>query len=178
MTILFSVSQMLFLPMQGLAQGAQPIISYNFGAGNNGRVKKAFSLMFKTSLAFSVIATGILILFPEPFIRLFSNDAEIIRIGTYGLRIYMVGFLIMGAQLACQQTFIALGQAKISMFLALLRKIILLIPLAIILPMIGGLGTNGLFIAEPISDILAVLTTVVLFAVNFRKILARGADKI
>jgi putative MATE family efflux protein len=178
MTILFSVSQMLFLPMQGLAQGAQPIISYNFGAGNNDRVKKAFSLMFKASLAFSVIATGILILFPEPFIRLFSNDAEIIRIGTYGLRIYVVGFLIMGAQLACQQTFIALGQAKISMFLALLRKIILLIPLAIILPMIGGLGTNGLFIAEPISDILAVLTTVVLFAVNFRKILARGADRI
>lgn len=170
MTILFSVMQMLFLPLSGLTQGAQPILSYNFGAGNKERVKKAFKLLFVLSLGFSLIATGSVILFPELFIRLFSDNEEIIRIGVYAVRIYMFGFLIMGAQIACQQTFLALGQAKISMFLAFLRKIILLIPLAIILPKLG-MGTDGLFYAEPISDILAVLTTVTLFALNFNKML-------
>lgn len=172
MTILFSVSQMLFLPMQGLAQGATPIISYNFGAGNPARVKKAFRLMAIASLAFSFCATGIILLFPRPFISMFSNDPEIIRIGSYGIRIYTIGFLFFGIQCACQQTFIALGQAKISMFLALLRKVILLIPLALILPTIGNLGTNGLFIAEPISDILSIITTLTLFLINIKKILA------
>ena len=172
LTFLFSVSQMLFLPMQGLAQGATPIISYNFGAGNPERVKKAFRLMAIASLAFSFCATGIILLFPRPFISMFSNDPEIIRIGSYGIRIYTIGFLFFGIQCACQQTFIALGQAKISMFLALLRKVILLIPLALILPTIGNLGTNGLFIAEPISDILSILTTLTLFLINIKKILA------
>lgn len=172
MTILFSVTQMLFLPIQGLAQGATPIISYNFGARNTDRVRNAFKLMFLASVCFSFCATGVILLFPRPFISLFSNDPEIIRIGAYGIRIYAFGFLIFGAQCACQQTFLALGQAKISMFLALLRKVILLIPLAILLPRIGGLGVNGLFIAEPISDILAVLTTVTMFARNFGRILA------
>lgn len=171
MTILFSVTQMLFLPIQGLSQGATPIISYNFGARNTGRVRNAFKLMFLASIGFSFCATGVILLFPKPFISLFSNDPEIIRIGTYSIRIYALGFLIFGAQCACQQTFLALGQAKISMFLALLRKVILLIPLAITLPKLGGLGVNGLFIAEPIADILAVLTTVTMFARNFSRIL-------
>ncbi len=176
MTILFSVTQMLFLPIQGLAQGAMPIISYNFGARNMERVRSAFKLMFLASLGFSLCSTGVILLFPKIFISLFSNDPEIIRIGSYSVRIYALGFLIFGAQCACQQTFLALGQAKLSMFLALLRKIILLIPLAIILPMIGGLGVNGLFIAEPIADFLAVLTTVIIFARNFGKILT-SADE-
>ncbi len=170
MTILFSIMQMLFLPLSGLTQGAQPILSYNFGAGNKERVKKAFKLLFALSLGFSLFATGMVLLFPELFIRLFSGNEEIIRIGVYAVRIYMFGFLVMGAQIACQQTFLALGQAKISVFLALLRKVILLIPLAILLPKLG-MGTDGLFYAEPISDILAVLTTVILFSLNFNKML-------
>ncbi len=172
MTILFSVTQMLFLPIQGLAQGATPIISFNYGARDSERVRQTFQLMFIASIVFSFCATSLILLFPRPFISLFSNDPEIIRIGSYGIRIYAFGFLIFGAQCACQQTFLALGQAKISMFLALLRKVILLIPLAIILPAIGSLGVNGLFIAEPISDILAVFTTVAMFALQFKKILA------
>lgn len=170
MTILFSIMQMLFLPLSGLTQGAQPILSYNFGAGNKERVKKAFKLLFVLSLGFSLIATGVVLLFPELFIRMFSDNEEIIHIGVYAVRIYMFGFLVMGAQIACQQTFLALGQAKISVFLALLRKVILLIPLAILLPTLG-MGTDGLFYAEPISDILAVLTTVILFSLNFNKML-------
>lgn len=172
MTILFSIMQMLFLPMNGLAQGAQPILSYNYGAGNQMRVKQAFRLLLTASLIFSAVATGTILLFPEVFIRLFSDNAEIVRIGVYAVRIYLFGFLVMGAQCACQQTFLALGQAKISMFLALLRKVLLLVPLALILPKFFGMGTDGLFYAEPLADFLAVLTTVTLFALNFNKMLS------
>lgn len=170
MTILFSIMQMLFLPLSGLTQGAQPIISYNYGAGDTARVKKAFKLLLAYALGFSIVSTGSVLLFPSFFIKLFSDNEEIIRIGVYAARIYMFGFLIMGAQCACQQTFLALGQAKISMFLAFLRKIILLIPLAVILPKLG-MGTDGLFYAEPIADLLAVATTVILFVLNFNKML-------
>ena len=174
MTILFSVMQLLSLPLQGLTQGATPIISYNYGSGNSDRVKKAFRLLFVSALLFCFCATGVILLFPEVFVSIFSSDPEIMRIASYGVRIYLFGFLIFGAQVACQQTFVALGQSKISMFLALLRKVILLIPLALILPKLG-MGTDGLFYAEPIADILAALTTTTLFALNFKKILAKGA---
>lgn len=170
MTILFSVTQMLFLPMQGLAQGATPIISYNYGAENQKRVKDAFKLMFVAAMVFSLVGTGLVMIFPKTFVSLFTSDEQVIAVGSYGLRIYSAGFLIMGAQCACQQTFLALGQAKISMFLALLRKVILLIPLALILPLINGWGTDGLFYSEPIADVLAVATTVTLFALKFNSI--------
>lgn len=176
MTILFSITQMLFLPMSGLTQGAQPIISYNYGAGNTERVKKAFRLLITATLTFTLVGAGTVVLFPGFFVRLFTDSPEIIEIGTYGLRIYLFGFMFMGAQSACQQTFVALGQAKISTFLALLRKIILLIPLAVILPKMG-MGTDGLFYAEPISDILAVITTVTLFALNINKMLSHDSGK-
>lgn len=173
MTILFSVMQFLSLPMMGLSQGATPVISYNYGAGNGARVKKAFQILLVSALVFSFCATGIVLLFPGVFVSIFTSDPVTMGIASHGLRIYLFGFLFFGAQTACQQTFVALGQAKISMFLALLRKIILLIPLALILPKLG-MGTEGLFYAEPIADILAVITTSTLFAVNFRKILAKG----
>ena len=167
--------QMLFLPLSGLTQGAQPIISYNFGAGNHERVKKAFKLLFAAGVGFSLVGTGAVLLFPQVFIRLFSDNAQVIEIGIYAARIYLFGFLIMGAQMACQQTFLALGQAKISVFLALLRKVILLIPLAILLPKLG-MGTDGLFYAEPIADLIAIATTVILFARNFNRMLYQHAD--
>lgn len=173
MTIIFSLSQMLFLPIQGIAQGATPIISYNFGSGDIERVKKAFKLLFMAAMAFTIVGAGSFILFPEIFVRMFSSDSEIIQIARFGLPIYFIGFTLFGAQTACQQTFLALGEAKISVFLAMLRKIILLIPLALILPRVG-LGTTGLFLAEPISDILAVLTTIVMFRLNFTRILAKA----
>lgn len=176
MTILFSLSQMLLLPVQGITQGATPIISYNYGAGNLDRVKKVFKLLFGSALIFTIVGSGMFMLFAKFFVSLFSNDPEVIRIGTYGIRIYFIGFTVFGAQTACQQTFLALGEAKISVFLAMLRKIILLIPLAIILPKLG-MGTTGLFIAEPISDILAVCTTVTVFKLNINKILARSQKK-
>lgn len=175
MTILFSVTQMLFLPMQGMAQGATPVISYNYGAGNQQRVKMAFRILLISALAFSLLGTGIVLLFPEQFVAIFTSDPEILRIGSYGMRIYAFGFLFFGILSACQQTFVALGQAGISMFIASLRKIILLIPLAIILPKLG-MGTDGLFYAEPISDLIAIAAAAILFALNFNRILAKGTE--
>lgn len=171
MSILFSVMQFVWLPLSGLAQGVQPIIGFNYGAGNNERVKKAFRSLFTICMVFSVVVIAVIELVPGGFLGLFSNDAELINTGKNALRLFMVGMAVMGAQSACQQTFLALGQAKISMFLAILRKIILLLPLAIILPPIGGLGVWGLFLAEPISDVLAAATTTTLFMIRSKKIL-------
>ena len=161
MSIILSTMQFVMMPLVGLTQGAQPIISYNYGAGNLDRVKKTFSLLLVSSLTFSVVVWSVCMIAPQIFVSLFSSDAALLEIGVYGMRIFMGGVLLMGAQLACQQTFIALGQAKISMFLALLRKIILLVPLALILPRI--FGWKGILYAEPIADILAMLTTVTVF---------------
>ena len=173
MTVIFSLSQMIFLPVQGISQGAAPIISYNFGAGNIKRVKDAFRLLLICALLFTLVSAGLFVLVPGVFVALFSSDPQIQEIASFGMRIYFAGFTIFGAQLACQQTFLALGEAKISMFLALLRKVILLIPLALILPKLG-LGTTGLFLAEPISDVLAVAATVTMFRLNIGRILKRN----
>ena len=173
MTVIFSLSQMIFLPVQGISQGAAPIISYNFGAGNIKRVKDAFRLLLICALLFTLVSAGLFVLVPGVFVALFSSDPQIQEIASFGMRIYFAGFTIFGAQLACQQTFLALGEAKISMFLALLRKVILLIPLALLLPKLG-LGTTGLFLAEPISDVLAVAATVTMFRLNIGRILKRN----
>lgn len=171
MSILFSVMQFVWLPMSGLGQGVQPIIGFNFGAGNFTRVKKAFKLLFTVCVIFSVFTIAIVEFFPGFFLGLFTNDLSLIENGKNALRIFMIGMAAMGAQSACQQTFLALGEAKISMFLAILRKIILLLPLAIIIPKMFGLGIWGLFLAEPISDLLAASTTTILFMVRSKKIL-------
>lgn len=171
MSVLFSIMQLVWLPMQGIAQGAQPIISYNYGAGNMKRVKDTFRLLFIAALTYSVLLILTIQLFPQMFIRMFTPNEELIAIGTHGLRIFMFGMAIMGAQSACQQTFLALGQAKVSMFLALLRKIILLIPLALILPTIGNLGLDGLYLAESIADIIAAVTTTAIFFILRKRLL-------
>ncbi|MBC8546000.1 MATE family efflux transporter [Clostridiaceae bacterium NSJ-31] len=171
MSILISTMQFVMMPLTGLTQGAQPIISYNYGAGKIDRVKQAFRILLISALAFSCTLWAISMFIPQAFVALFSDDPALLELGVYGMRIFMAGTLLMGAQCACQQTFVALGQAKISMFLALLRKIILLIPLAIILP--HFLGWKGIFIAEPVADVLAVTTTVLTFAIYSRRLFAQ-----
>lgn len=170
MSILFSIMQVVWLPMQGFAQGAQPIISYNYGAGNLERVKKCFRTLFVTCMAFSLGIVLLVELFPGMFMGIFSDNQELIQMGMPALRVFMAGMCLMGAQTACQQTFLALGESLVSMFLALLRKVILLMPLALLLPFVTGWGVWGLFLAEPISDVIAVSTTVVMFAVRSRKL--------
>ena len=171
MTILLSIMQFSMLPLVGLTQGAQPIISYNFGARNAQRVKEAFLMLLKCSVAFSTVLWLLVILFPQIFAGIFTSDQKLIGFTTSAMRIYFAASLIFGVQLACQQTFIAIGNAKTSLFLAVLRKIILLIPLIYILPLVFTNQTTAVYLAEPVADIIAVSVTGTMFAVQFRRAL-------
>lgn len=163
MTILTSVMQFSMLPLQGLTQGAQPIISFNYGANNIDRVKKAFKLLLKCSIIYSITLWVIAMFKPELFVYIFTNDANLVNHTCWAMRIYMAVSGIFGIQIACQQTFIAIGNAKKSVFLAVLRKIILLIPLIFILPLFISNQTFAVFLAEPIADTVAVLITATMF---------------
>ena len=175
MSILFSVAQIANLPVQGFCQGAQPVVGFNFGARKLERVRQAFKIMLAVSMGVTTVVVGAVELAPQLFLGLFSSDAELIALGTAPLRIYMMGFFFMGAQLACQQTFLGLGEAKISMFIALLRKVILLLPLSLVIPRVfGALGLSqlvGLYVAEPVSDIISASTcTILFFAIEWKKL--------
>ena len=176
MTIINSVAQLSVLPLQGLCQGGQPIISFNYGAGNKDRVKRAFALQLGVCLCYASLFTGLTLLFPRFFAAVFTPDAALLDFAAWAIRIYMAGIWIFGAQIACQQSFMALGQAKISLFLACLRKLVLLIPLIFILPFFFENKVFAVFLAEPISDIIAAIVTTTVFLTNFNRILNRGRE--
>ncbi|MCI5700481.1 MAG: MATE family efflux transporter [Lachnospiraceae bacterium] len=171
MTILTSIMQFAMLPLQGLTQGAQPITSFNYGAQNKERVKKCFYLLLRSSLIYSGALWILVLLFPNVFAGIFATDAELVATTVHAMRIYMAASLILGVQIACQQTFISMGNAKTSVFLALLRKVILLIPLIYILPQLLSNKVDAVFMAEPVADIIAVSVTATLFFRSFRKYL-------
>ena len=173
MTILTSIMQFAMMPIQGLSQGAQPIISYNFGARNPQRVREAFRCLLISCVLYSMLFWALLQLFPELFVRIFNSDSALVSYAAWALRIYMGSIGIFGIQIACQQTFIALGNAKTSLFLAVLRKIILLIPLIYILPVFFEDKAFAVFLAEPVADLLAVCTTAFLFHRHFRATMAQ-----
>ena len=179
MTILASVMQFAMLPLQGLTQGAQPITSYNYGAKNPARVRASFRALLVACMLYAGILWLAVMIFPQGFARLFSNDQALVDFTARALRIYMAAGLLLGVQLACQQTFIALGNAKSSLFLAVLRKLILLIPLIYILPAVLPMDkTMAVYLAEPVADVLAVTTTALLFAHQFpRAMRALEADE-
>ena len=163
MTILTSVMQFSMLPLQGLTQGSQPIVSYNFGANNIDRVKRTFRLLLKCALIYSILLWAVAVFVPDVFIYIFTNDSNLVEHTRWAMRVYMAVSGIFGIQIACQQTFIAIGNAKTSVFLAVLRKIILLIPLIFILPLFISNQTFAVFLAEPIADTCAVIITASLF---------------
>ena len=169
MSIMTSVMQLIVIPVQGITQGIQPIISYNYGAGNRKRVKGAFIRMLLVCFAGTLLLAGIAVTVPEVYASLFTNNDKLVALTCRVMPIYFFGIMIFGIQSACQSTFLALGQAKVSLFIALLRKVILLIPLAVILPKF--MGVMGIYRAEPIADIISVLTTSVLFAFTFKNVL-------
>ena len=173
MTIASSVMQVGSMPLHGLAQGAQPILGFNFGAGNFDRVKKAFRLLLRSCLVFTCVMWASAELFPNVFIALFNDKPELVDAARQTLRVYLAGMFAFGVQSSCQQTFVALGEAKVSLFLALLRKIILLIPLILILPQFLSHPVFAVWLAEPIADICAALTTGTMFFLRFPRILAR-----
>lgn len=172
MTILTSVMQFAMLPMQGLGQGAQPIISYNYGAGNVKRVKGAFKLLLKCSLIYSCLLWLFVMIFPQGFASMFTSDADLLSYTQMALRIYMGSMLLFGIQMACQMTFIAIGNAKASILVAVMRKFILLIPLIYIMPHIFTADkARAVYMAEPVADFLAICFTSVLFYFQFKKAL-------
>lgn len=171
MTILTSVMQFAMLPLQGLGQGAQPIISYNYGAKNRERVRKTFKLLLKVSLVFSICIWLLIQIFPQMFVGLFTNAQELSLFTTQALRIYMAVVGLFGIQIACQMTFVALGNAKASVIVAVTRKFILLIPLIYIMPVLLVDKTTAVYLAEPVADILAITFTVLLFRKQFNQAL-------
>jgi Na+-driven multidrug efflux pump len=174
MTIITSVCQLATMPLQGFCQGGQPIISYNFGAGNDKRVKKAFFIQLGVCLTYATTFWALSLLMPSVFAGIFTADTALVEYASWALRIYMAGIFAFGAQIACQQSFMALGQAKISLFLACLRKIILLIPLIFILPLFMENKVFAVFLAEPVSDIIAAAVTTIAFLSQFNKILNKN----
>lgn len=179
MTILSSVMQFAMLPLQGIAQGAQPVTGYNFGAGNGERVKKSFKILLILSVSYSTLLWLTIMAFPQMYAHLFTNNAQLIEFSAGALRIYCAAMFMFGIQIACQMTFISIGNAVCSIALAVLRKFVLLIPLIYILPNFMSDKTAAVYTAEPTADMIAVVCTALLFASRFKKSLAKlkTADK-
>lgn len=169
MTILTSVMQFALLPLQGIAQGAQPILGYNYGAKNTDRVRKTYRILLVTCLTYSLVIWGLVLLFPRAFASVFTPDPALLDFTSRVLPIYFFGVGLFGIQIACQMTFVSLGNAPSSVIVAVVRKFVLLIPLIYVVPHFVSDATVGVYLAEPIADILAVTFTSVLFFFRFRK---------
>lgn len=177
MTVLSSVMQFAMLPVIGMAQGSQPIISYNYGAGKIDRVKRAVWLLVRSCFLYSLTLWALTMLVPQVFMKMFTTDPSYIAMGTWGLRVYCGGVCVMGIQNSCQQTFVSLGNARTSLGLAVLRKVFLLIPLIFILPhLITDNRVFAVFLAEPIADFISISTTALLFWRFMKKIIGKGNE--
>ena len=177
MTILSSVMQFAMMPVQGIAQGAQPITSYNYGAGNSERVRKVFRLLLAVSLGYTVLLWGVIELFPAAFARIFTPNQELVAFTARALRVYCGVLFLFGIQIACQMTFVSIGNAVCSIIVAVLRKFVLLVPLIYLMPCLMEDKTMAVYMAEPVTDVLAVTFTAVLFSVQFRKALKKLEEK-
>ena len=169
MAIMISLLQFMTLPLHGLTQGASPLISYNFGSGNFKRVKDTYKTLMILSFIYSMVFYLIVLIFPKELIMIFNRDLEMLEIGPNIMRLFFFGMGFFGLQLATQASFMALGQSLISLSMALLRKVIILIPLAFLLPIFFGI--SGVFYSEVIADLVAVITTFLSFILLINKIL-------
>ena len=177
MTILTSVMQFAMLPMQGIGQGAQPIMSFNYGAGDADRVKKTYRLLLTVSLGYSVVIWACIMLVPQVFAGIFTPDAALLDFTAKALRIYCAGLGLFGIQIACQMAFVSLGNALCSMTVAIMRKFVLLLPLIYLMPNLVADKTLGVYMAEPVADVLAVTFTAILFFFVFRKAMKKLEEK-
>ena len=169
MTIISSVSQLIMMPINGVCQGAQPLLSFNFGAGKKERVMETFKYELMICAGYTILFWLLTMIAPQIFASIFSSDAALIEKAAWCMRIYMAGIFALGFQISCQQTFVALGQAKTSLLLACLRKLVLLIPLIFVFPLFFENKVFAVFLAEPVSDILAATVTVTVFMLRFKK---------
>jgi putative MATE family efflux protein len=174
MTIITSVSSLISMPLNGITQGAAPLLSYNFGAAKNDRVRKSFRMIFTTCVVYAGIGWILIMLLPRTIASAFTANTELLDYSVWAMRIYFACTITLGFQISCQQSFVALGQAKISLLMALLRKIVLLIPLILILPHFISNQVLAVFIAEPISDAIAASITTIMFFTRVEGILAKG----
>ncbi|MCI9360093.1 MAG: MATE family efflux transporter [Hungatella sp.] len=177
MTIISSCNQLVTLPLQGICQGGQPIMSYNFGAGKKERVKQAFRCQFLACVSYAALLWALMMIVPQVFAGIFSSNRDLVDYTVWAMRIYMAGIFSTGVQISCQQTFMALGQAKISLLMACLRKLVLLIPLIFILPFLFSNKVFAVFVAEPVSDIIAASVTAAMLFTRLNGILDRGAGE-
>lgn len=170
MTVATSVNQIIMMPMTGFAQGAQPVTGYNFGAREYGRVKECFWFLVKFCVVYAVIAWGVLMLFPAQLIKIFNSDPDLIEVAVPMFRVFFCLYFVMCLQMSAQNTFVAMGEAKMATFFALFRKVVLLIPLILILPRIG-FGITGVFAAEPVADTISAITCFTTFMLTaYRKL--------
>ena len=178
MTILSSVMQFAMLPLQGIAQGAQPITSYNYGARNTDRVRQTFHLLVRVCLCYSVALWAIIQLFPGTFAHIFTPNADLVAFTVSALRVYCAALFLFGIQIACQMTFVSIGAAVCSIIVAVLRKFVLLLPLIYLMPHLMADKTMAVYTAEPVADAIAVTCTAILFGVQFRKALKKVEQEI
>ena len=171
MTVLTSINQLITMPLSGVCQGGQPLISYNYGAKKFDRVKEAFFCQFGVCVAYTTVFWAAIMLFPQFFAGIFTGDGALVSYTAWAIRIFLACGFSVGFQISCQQAFMALGQAKISLVMALLRKVILLIPLIFILPNFFADKAFAVFLAEPVSDILAAAVTTFMFFRFFLKLM-------
>ena len=174
MTVLTSINQLITMPLSGICQGGQPLISYNYGAKKLDRVKEAFFCQFGVCVAYTTCFWLLLMIVPNFFAGIFTNDASLVSYTAWAIRIFLACGFSVGFQLSCQQAFMALGQAKIRLFMACLRKLILLIPLIFILPLFFENKAMAVFLAEPVSDFVAAAVTTIAFFTFFRKLMKEG----
>ena len=177
-TVIASIMQVIVLPLQGLTAGAQPITSFNYGARNMKRVRKSLRLLLTCTMAYSTVFWLLILLIPQVFVGIFTSDPQLMDTAVWAARIFLFGVFCFGAQTGFQQSFLALGQAKISLLLALLRKVVLLIPLIYLLPLFFEDKLFGVFVAEPIADILAATATTIAFLLWSKKKLRDNAPEI
>lgn len=178
MTVLTGGMMLEMLPLNGIAQGAQPLLGYNFGAMRPDRVKAGFSLLLKTCLAFSFSIWAFIMAFPQLFVRIFTPDPELIAYTARVIRVYSAMMCLMGIQIACQMTFISMGNAKASAMMAIVRKFFLLLPFVYILPHFMEDKAMGVYLAEPVSDFIAIAVTAIIFAIQFRKAIRQMEEKL
>ena len=174
MTVLTSINQLIMMPMQGVCQGGQPLMSFNYGARKLNRVKEAFLCQFFTCVTYTAVFWSLLLLFPNAFAGIFTSETALVEYTAWAIRVFLAGCFSVGFQISCQQAFMALGQAKTSLIMACLRKLILLIPLIFILPLFFENQAFAVFLAEPVSDILSAVVTTAVFARFFRKLMKEG----
>lgn len=176
MTVINSIREIVSMPVSGITNSAQPIMGYNYGAKEYERVKKAIKFMAITGITYTTVIWGFLNFFPEFFIRLFNHETELIKVAIPSMRIYYFGFFMMSLQFIGQSTFVALGKSKFAIFFSLLRKAVIVVPLTVLLPQIGNLGTNGVFLAEPISNFLGGTACIVTMLLTVWKELGKSRE--